>query len=107
MTQNHRFNANAGKISCTTNIREMVESDASEPAQPAKSILAVMVKGLFAGLEFPYMHFSRTELTGDSISAGNWAGSPSMTTCLPPQGSLDAPCLANFLHRPSAVQKRK
>ena len=37
---------------------------------------------------------------------GNWAGSPSMMTYLPPQ----RPCLwfvANFLHSPSAVWKRK
>ena len=33
--------------------QRMVESDASESAQPAKSILAFMVKGLFTGLKFP------------------------------------------------------
>ena len=50
----------------------MVESDASEPAQPAKSILAFMVKGLFTGLKFPYVHFSSTKLTGDSLFQLFW-----------------------------------
>ena len=44
----------------------MVESDASEPAQLAKSILAFMVKGLSTGLKFSYVHFSSTKLTGAS-----------------------------------------
>ena len=52
--------------------QQMVESDASEPAQPAKSILAFMVKGLFTGLKFPYVHFSCTKLTGDSLFQLFW-----------------------------------
>ena len=52
--------------------QRMVESDASEPAQPAKSILAFMVKGLFTGLKFPYVHFSSTKLTGDSLFQLFW-----------------------------------
>ena len=35
--------------------------------EPAKSMLVFMVKGLFTGLKFPYVQFSCTKLTGDSL----------------------------------------
>jgi hypothetical protein len=40
--------------------------DSSSPA-PAKSMLTFMVKGLFTNLQFPYVQFATTKLTGDSL----------------------------------------
>ncbi len=40
--------------------------DSSSPA-PAKSMLTFMVKGLFTNLQFPYVQFATTKLTGDSF----------------------------------------
>ena len=52
--------------------QRMVDSDVSEPARPAKSILAFMVKGLFTELKFPYVQFSCTKLTGDCLFQLFW-----------------------------------
>ena len=45
--------------------------DSSSPA-PAKSMLTFMVKGLFTNLQFPYVQFSSTKLTGDSLFQLFW-----------------------------------
>ena len=39
---------------------------------PAKSMLTFMVKGLFTNLQFPYVQFSSTKLTGDSLFQLFW-----------------------------------
>lgn len=46
----------------------------SSPDQlaPAKSMLTFMVKGLFTNLQFPYVQFSSTKLTGDSLFQLFW-----------------------------------
>lgn len=52
--------------------QRMVESEGSKPAQPAKSMLTFMVKGLFTALKFPYVQFSSTKLTGDCLFQLFW-----------------------------------
>ena len=50
---------------------QSLESSSDQPA-PAKSMVTFMVKGLFTNLQFPYVQFSSTKLTGDSLFQLFW-----------------------------------
>lgn len=48
------------------NLQRAAEEGQSEKIRPlAKSLLVVMVRGLFTSLQFPYAQFPCTNLTGD------------------------------------------
>ena len=50
----------------------MINEDEVTAKPLAKSILAIMVKGLFTSLKFPYVHFSCVNISGDMLFDPFW-----------------------------------
>ena len=53
---------------------ELEENLTSSERPVATHILALMVRGLFTGLKFPYAHFLTKSLTGDDLFSIVWEG---------------------------------
>lgn len=55
------------------NLQRAAEEGKSEKIQPlAKSLLVIMVRGLFSSLQFPYAQFACLNLTGDLMFDVFW-----------------------------------
>ena len=55
-----------------SNLKQSVENGKSSDPPLATSVLVIMVRGLYSGLQFPYAQFPCTSLSGDQIFPLFW-----------------------------------